>query len=165
MLPSWIFTLPWEIIRTKASAFSIDPYIVASIIMVESAGNACAIRYEEHWRYIIDVAQYAKISKSTEKTELFGQKTSWGYMQIMGSVAREHRFLGYFPELCLPNTGIEYGIRHFYKFFQKYGDISDAVSAYNAGSPRKNSDGKYLNQSYVNKVMAYYKKLHSYGDK
>jgi len=167
MLPNWVFSLPWEIIRAKATLFSLDPYILASIIMVESSGNACAIRYEYKWKYLYEVHKYSRLVKSTTLTEEIGQKTSWGYMQVMGSVAREHSFEGWFPELCLPDTGIEYGARHFYKFFKKYGDLKEAIASYNGGSPViiLNDNGKsvFKNQVYVDKVLDYYGKLLSYG--
>ena len=101
-------------------------------------------------------------------TEEVGQKTSWGYMQVMGSVAREHEFRGWFPELCIPEVGIEYGARHFHKFFKKYGDLKQAISSYNAGNPAIISDGKgklvFKNQIYVDKVLDYYGKFLSYGN-
>jgi soluble lytic murein transglycosylase-like protein len=52
--------------------------------------------------------------------------------------------------------GLRYGIRHLLKFYTKYGDWPDALAAYNAGSPRKAADGKYLNQSYVDKVLKFW---------
>jgi len=45
-------------------------------------------------------------------TELLGQQTSWGLMQIMGATARERGFRGWLTELCDPATNLEWGCRH-----------------------------------------------------
>ena len=88
-------------------------------------------------------------------TERVGQMCSWGLMQVMGAVAREYGFKGYFPQLCDPVVGLRYGCLHVTKFRAKYGQWSDVIAAYNAGSPRREPTNpwSYVNQFYVNKVL------------
>jgi len=79
--------------------------------------------------------------------------------QVIGTVAREHNFRGWFPELCRPELGILYGCKHLKKFFGIYRTTEDVVAAYNAGGVRKTKGGMYENQRYVDKVMKIYRQL------
>ena len=157
--PEWALALPWVIIRVHADKYGLDPKLIAAIIQVESAGNTYAIRYEKKWSYYFKVPEYAQKIRSSEDTEGTGQATSWGLMQVMGTVAREHGFEGWFPELCDPNKGIFYGCAHLDSKLSKYRKMDDAIAAYNAGSPIKKVDETYVNQYYVDKVMDYYSQL------
>jgi len=58
--------------------------------------------------------------------------------------------------LCKPVVGLEYGCQYLQWQFERYGELSDAVAAYNAGSVRLSEDGSYVNQAYVDKVMRAY---------
>jgi soluble lytic murein transglycosylase-like protein len=65
--------------------------------------------------------------------EWWAQQASFGLAQVMGAVARERGFRGlYLPELCDPETGMLYGIKHLDKFLQKY-DLRTALLRYNGG--------------------------------
>ena len=86
-------------------------------------------------------------------TELIAQKTSWGLMQVMGTVARELGHRGWLSELCEPERGIYYGCLHLKKLMDRHGNLSDTVAAYNAGSPRRDVNGKYVNQEYVDRFI------------
>lgn len=146
-----------EQVDIVATRHGLDPLWVAAIVEVESAGNPWAVRYEPKWRYFIE-AQIRGVSHDTEVNQ---QKTSWGLMQVMGTVARE---LGcdapFLSVLCSPVVGLEYGCQYLAKQLKRYdGDILDAVSAYNAGTAKKSADGMYANQSYVDKVKRAYARL------
>ncbi len=131
------FDLPWELIEAFAT--------------VESSLNQYAMRYEPQYKYLYLLDNQSQLSP----TERVGQMCSWGLMQVMGAVAREHGFRGYFPQLCDPIVGLRYGCLHVTKFKAKYGQWSDVIAAYNAGSPRRDqtNPGAYVNQFYVNKVL------------
>lgn len=161
-LPEWVYKVPWAIVQDISQDFGLDHLIVASIIMVESSGNPCAVRFEPGWKYHWKVKDFAKMIKSTVQTEEKMQATSFGYMQVIGTVAREHGHEGYLTDLCDPKIGITYGCKHLKKKLLKYGSIEDAVAAYNAGNVRKKWNGKYDNQHYVDKVMTYYKKFNDF---
>lgn len=147
-----ISELPWPIIYKNAALFKLDPAMVAAIIMAESAGDEWAVRIELHWQYFYETKKFAKINRITETTERAMQACSWGLMQVMGSVAREHHYSGPLQRLCEPELGIRYGCKHLQKFVEKYSNQNDAIAAYNAGSPIKSMDGLYKNNEYVVKV-------------
>jgi len=127
--------------------------MVAAVIMAESAGDEWAVRIELHWQYFYETKRFAKINRITETTERAMQACSWGLMQVMGSVAREHHYSGPLQRLCEPELGIRYGCKHLAKFLAKYKSQSDAIASYNAGAPVKNMDGRYRNNDYVAKVL------------
>ena len=136
----------------------IDYKLIMAIAKVESNYNQWACRYEPKWSYFYDVSGWAKLLGQTEATERMQQATSWGPLQVMGSVAREHNFRGYLSQLAVTNIGLRYGCLHLRKFLNRYARLDDAISAYNQGSPRKDGDGLYVNQGYVDKVFAAMKK-------
>lgn len=144
-------------VDTIATKHGVNPLLIAAIIEIESAGNTFAIRYEPGWNYFIETGARG-MSRATEE---YQQKVSWGLMQVMGTVAREHGFDGPFlSALCQPSIGIEYGVRHFRKQLDRYnGSEVDAVAAYNAGTVVKRSGADYANQSYVTKVWNAYGRL------
>jgi hypothetical protein len=151
-----------EVIHTMN--IDLEPLMVAAVIIQESAGFTCAMRHEPTWRYsypTVDMMAFAENIGSTVETEKMGQKTSWGLMQVMGTVAREHGFTGWFTELCDPLEGIKYGMKHLQSKRIRYGTMAEAISAYNAGSPRKTSGGMFHNQKYVDSVMRHYQDLNS----
>jgi len=129
------------------------PFIMG-IIETESSFNPYACRYEPHYRWIYKPEEFYISYSSTVETEIQFQKCSLGLMQLMGAVYRE---LGYKKPLSAVfediDAQISYGIRHFLKFYKKYGTVQAAIAAYNAGSPRKASHGGYVNQGYVDKVV------------
>lgn len=91
--------------------------------------------------------------------EFWAQRASWGLMQVMGAVARQHGFKGgYLTEMLDPATNIKYGLRHMEwlwgRFFSKYG-LDGVIAAYNAGSPRMVGN-HFENQSYVDGVKHFF---------
>jgi soluble lytic murein transglycosylase-like protein len=128
-----VYTLPWE--------------LVAAIVHTESAFNQWAVRYEPSYKYL--VGQEGNLSAS----ERMQQMTSWGLMQVMGGVAREYGHTGFCAQLCDPIVGLNIGCKHLAKYRTRYPEWQDVIASYNAGRPVKR-DGKYLNQGYVDKVLA-----------
>ena len=155
----WVSKIPFALVRQIATEFDLNPLLLAAMIMQESGGIECAMRYEPNWKYEWQTADFAKIVGSTRVTEIIGQKTSWGPMQVMGTVAREQGFDGWFSELCDFDLGTYYGAKVLANKVERYPDINDAISAYNMGTPKKNKDGKYINQEYVNRVREYWNQL------
>lgn len=154
--------LPWQEIHQLCNEYNVDPNLVAAIIMKESSCNPYAIRFESKWRYFpsdTEMKVYSEKVGMSLDTVKMGMATSWGPMQIMGTVAYEKGFRGWFPELCSNTLGLEYGIKHLKWFASRYAKTSDVVSCYNAGSPKKDSVGQYINFRYVDDVMRVYRKL------
>ena len=90
--------------RTIAAAHALDPALVCAVIEQESAWDAHAIRYEPAFRtrYVAPLG--------LPPTEEVARSISWGLMQVMGQVAREHKFAAKFlSALCDPAVGIEIG--------------------------------------------------------
>ncbi|MDH5548059.1 MAG: lytic transglycosylase domain-containing protein [Gammaproteobacteria bacterium] len=154
--------------KAYAARYEIPSTIVLGIVRAESSGDIFAMRYEPDYRWLWDVKEGGPIKQinlsgafphyphSTWQTEITGQKTSWGPMQVMGAVAREYGFNGYFPELCSVDLGILYGCKYLARLRDSFIDLHDwagVVAAYNAGTPKFNNDGTFANQTYVDKVF------------
>lgn len=122
---------------------------VLAVCMVESGCRPWAYRYEPHYKWL--VGEPANLTPS----ERIGQMISWGLMQVMGGVAREHAFVGSFPELCDPQVGLKYGMLHLRKFWAKYQTWPETIVSYNAGHPVK-KEGQFVNQLYLDKVLKYW---------
>lgn len=148
-----------ELARDAAIRHQLDPNWVYAIIQAESAGSTAAMRYEPGWAYFARPDFYAARLKVTLDTEKQLQKFSYGLMQIMGSVAREHGFPDALPSLLEPFRGLEYGCKHLSNYRRRFPTGRDWISAYNAGSPRKNPDGSYSNEEYVKKVVGFWSEL------
>jgi len=94
--------------------------------------------------------------------ELLMQQTSWGLMRIKGADARKLGFTGWLTELCDPAVNLKWGCRHLRWMIDHnnaYGlpdfriKPEDLAAAWNGGT-RVVVDGKYKNQSYVDRVKA-----------
>jgi hypothetical protein len=152
-----------EIVRRRREGLGVpvDPEIILGIVKQESAFNPWAIRHEPNFRWLLgDDPSEAEFSylftQGRSDTEKVCQKTSWGLMQIMGSRGREFFLKGYLTYLLDPVINISIGISILSLLAVQYpGSTDDIISAYNQGSPRKNDNGAYLNQSYVDKVNKY----------
>lgn len=144
-----------SLIKEQAQFYDVNMVLVKAIITVESNFNPYAIRYEPLWHYFKDVENCAKLVNTTSMTEHVMQATSWGLMQIMGSVARELGYTLPLPALCIPETNIKVGCQKLDSLSKKYDSLGDIVSAYNAGTPTK-INGEYVNKGYVAKVIEAY---------
>lgn len=166
---------PWGIIESQADLFNLDPLLVAAICLKESVGNTWATRMEfkayggafkSLWRYFLEPDEWARVVGSSKVTEWVCQASSWGLMQVMGTVAREYGFNGWLSELCKPSVGVRYGCKHLRKkidrYVYAYSDgfaIDCGIAAYNAGSARFSTGRKFVNQSYVDGVKAMWDQL------
>jgi len=119
--------------RAAAAAHSLDPALVCAVCEQESTWNPWAIRFEPEFfaRYISpQLAPVAPTSSgrgpsecavpqprgpgkmaATQKlsvTEAYARAFSWGLMQVMGQVAREHNFNSAGIPACvsLPSLGL-----------------------------------------------------------
>lgn len=153
-----------SLVKRLSDLEGVDPRITLAIIGAESAGHASAMRYEPHYKWTYKPHVFAASNNITEETELLSQKISWGLMQVMGGVAREHGHTSMLSELIYPEIGIRMGAAHLRKRCLKYPILGDVFAAYNAGTPKKQA-GFYAPKSthlYVQKTMQLYEtiKLH-----
>lgn len=130
--------------------YNIPVALVRAIVQVESQGNTWAVKYEPTFvqAYLLGRRWEVFSPWITQDTEVWQRGASWGLMQVMGQVAREHGFVGaYISELCLPETGLHYGCKYLaYQFgrWYKVHGIRGVVSSYNAGSPAAHNSGYVL---------------------
>lgn len=146
-----------SLITQAAQTHGLPVSLVLAIVQVESGGNPWAARYEPGFydRYVMTQPVKARAPCSI-KTEARLRATSFGLMQIMGQTARETGFDGVFlTELCDPAVGLDWSCKYLSRLLSvyraKYG-LEGAVAAYNAGSPKKGGDGRWVNQVYIDKI-------------
>lgn len=145
--------------QTICEPFEVEAELVFAIAKVESALDPQTARYEPGWKYWFKVDEFAKSLRITRDTEKVFQATSWGLMQVMGTVARELGFDKHLTELTNPQYNVLIGVRKLQELSNKYDKLEDVISSYNQGYPRKDEDGEYANKHYVNTVLGVYKTL------
>ncbi len=154
----WISTYEQlkDIIAINSSMFSIPIEIICGIISQESSWKTNATRYEKEFQKKYIDTKYSNFSEKWRRD----MATSWGLMQVMGIVALELGFKGEPILLLNPKFGIEWGCRKLASLMRKYkSSLKDVIASYNAGSPRRDKNGNYVNQYYVNKVLEYAKEF------
>ena len=125
--------------RAIAETHQLDAALICAICEQESAWNTWAIRYEPAFftHYVAPQLAAGKISNTEAQARAF----SWGLMQVMGQVAREHNF-GMAPstnsaplaQLCDPACGLEIGCAVFSaKLASAHGDATRALQLWNGG--------------------------------
>lgn len=155
---SWIYKLPWNLIEQAASDHNLDPLVIGALVQQESAGDELAVRFEPGWRYTFSTQVFANACHISPETEEVCQQISWGLMQIMGGTARD---LGLkqnpLTALADPEVNLHYGCKFLKRQLKRYqNNEMDAIAAYNAGAARKDQNGIYQNERYVDSV---YQKL------
>jgi soluble lytic murein transglycosylase-like protein len=135
----------------------IDPDLIASIIYCESRGEPRAYRFEPGFfeRYIQgkpvgDIPGYwPPQNLVSRETEAMARSTSWGVMQVMGQVAREHGYRGdYLHELTDIRESIKYGTEKLGKCLKRSGNLREAIARYNGDIHSEAA------QKYAQKVLA-----------
>jgi soluble lytic murein transglycosylase-like protein len=116
--------------RAAAARHSIAAALVCAVVEQESAWDAHAMRYEPAFR-----ARYVAPLGLTP-TEEIARSISWGLMQVMGQVAREHGFSGKFlSALCEPAAGLDIGCAALAaKVAAAAGDVPRALELWNGGA-------------------------------
>ena len=150
---AWLKKLPMDVVKRFAKELNVEANLIAAICQQESSCNPFAQRYEPNFQWTLTPAVFARVIGCSPETEMHGQKNSYGMMQIMGTVARENNFRGWFGELFEAELNIEIGTRHLSKFVAKHNDIAIAISAYNCGTPKRLPNGNLANQKYVESVL------------
>lgn len=130
-------------IAKVAKEHGLNPKLVQALVSVESGGDTWASRFEPGWRWYLSPKKWAAITRRSKATETVHQATSWGLMQVMGTVAREEGYRESLPALCIPERGLEYGCRKLKKLIDKYVTLEEALSAYNSGRPNTKVGRKY----------------------
>ena len=124
-----------DLVVRIAKQYGVPSALVKAVIKQESNWDMNASRYEQH----------------------LGD-TSWGLMQVLLKTAKDtlNNDQLTIQELIVPTTNITVGTRYLGVLLNRWGNLKDAVAAYNAGSPRLDKDGKYVNKEYVDNVYRYF---------
>jgi len=115
--------------RSTAAKHSLDGALVCAIVEQESAWDTHAIRYEPAFRtrYVAPLG--------LPPTEEIARSMSWGLMQVMGQVAREHGFERKFlSALCEPELGLDTGCAVFASKLAAAVDVTRALQLWNGGA-------------------------------
>lgn len=142
------------IIEQTAKEYNLNPKLVLAVCTIESSMNTWASRYEPQWRWWYFPKKFANLVRITDRTERIQQATSWGLMQVMGTVARELGWKEDLPKLCKPENGLKMGCLKLRKLLTKYRSLPEALSSYNSGRP----DSK-IGKQYAEKVLTEFSRL------
>lgn len=119
---------------TVSKTFNIPEGLLASLCKVESGYDVKAINIDD------------------------GNSSSIGVCQIKHQTASYLGFKGSETRLQNPKVNAFYAAKYLHRQLDRYnGNVSKAVSAYNAGSCRLNNKGQIKNRKYVSKVMLAWK--------
>lgn len=113
-----------------AAKRGLSPYIVCAVVEQESAWNPFAVRFESGFlqRYVKPVNPVAPTTMEIMRA------CSFGLLQVMGEVAQELGWRGYYlTDLCDPDNGLDYGTRKLQQCFQGRSDPEEALLIYNGG--------------------------------
>ena len=126
-----------DLILQIGNKYKIDPATIAAIIATESEGIACSYNKQSYDTYIGLMG--------------LGYKTAQGqgYMGLPYSKLECPPPTGLF----IPEVNIEYGTKYFQYQYLKYKSLPSAISAYQLGSAKFNSNGVFVNTSYVKTVL------------
>jgi len=129
-----------DLIRQAKSYGAINPQLVLAISQVESSGNSKVISRQ-------------------------GRGVHYGLMQLQLGTARMLGFRGHPKNLLQWELNLKYGVSYLNEKLKKHQSKEAASAAYNAGSVficKKGKNGckigRFVNQGYVERVMAQYKK-------
>lgn len=107
-----------DAIAAASYRYGLDQVLVAAVVLAESGLDQYAYRYEPGFfaRYLKnksekDLGGDWPIDKNSKALERIQRSASYGYMQIMGQVARELHFNGAFQDLFDARTNLMLGCR------------------------------------------------------
>ena len=81
---------------------------------------------------------------------------SYGLMQVTLPTARLFDPTIQPDDLLDPWLNVAVGTEYLRDLLGRYPVLSDAIAAYNAGTPRRDAQGRYINESHVSDVVGYY---------
>lgn len=152
-----------QAIKKYSAKYKLEIPLIRAIIQKESEGDYFAIRMEAHLK---KANWFRKTLTGIKYVEDY-HYCSFGLMQILFGTARYNGYTGKPFGLLNPDKTIKYGCKFLRKCIRRYkGNISDGVAAYNQGNNRfydlnrngiKDTNERYHNQLYVDKVKEYYK--------
>lgn len=179
------------VIEQAASAHRLDPDLVEALVLQESGGNQGAWNPEPKYRYFWNVRTHAPFRAVSaaevaaeyppkdfpalagdRDQEWWAQQASWGLMQLMGAVAREHGYAEpYLTWLVIdPSVNLAIGCAHLAALMrwarglytglasrEQAAVTRSALAAYNGGKAGNGPmDVALRNAAYADTVTARY---------
>lgn len=143
-----------SIVNEQAARRGVKATLILALV---EALAACeyAIRYEPLYRWTLP--QAVRPAECSLDTELMLQRSSIGLMQVKGAWAREQGFADWLTQLTDIETNIDVACARVAELMSRYEKrfgIEGVISAYGIATPRRNPGGEFINQSFVDKVMA-----------
>lgn len=160
-------------IEGVANALGLSARVIEGVVLTESGDSQWAYNPEPKYRYFWNVrtnkpfravteaevagkvppADFPSIAGDRDQ-EWWAQQASWGLMQIMGAVAREHGYMRpYLTSLCQPSINLIYGAQILKQLILwARGDTEQALAAYNGGRGG-NVTRPFRNAAYAAKVL------------
>lgn len=176
-MPETFRSLYEQMVRDTAASLGLPEEICLALVQVESGFDPDAWNPEPRYNYLWDVKANKPFRRLTPQelaskfppkdfpapagvdpdAEYWGQQASWGLGQLMGANARALGFKSKFMAhlASYPSEGLRLALIHLTNVamhFLPSTGWQGVVAAYNAGSPRKNPDGTWQNQQYVDKI-------------
>jgi soluble lytic murein transglycosylase-like protein len=161
--------LRWrELVEAVTAGHGLDVKLVLAMIAQESSGDPYAHNPEPHYRYLVDVQTGKPFRKQTAAEiaseyppddffdlrgfrgkdadqEWWNQQASFGLLQVMGAVARERGFNGfYLTALSEPWRGVYYGVQQLVYLRKRFGTGDDLLATYNGGPGAKGKNRGYV---------------------
>jgi len=133
-----------QIIASKSTQYNVDESLIRAVIQQESNWDINARLWEP------------KLNTP-----------SIGLMQVLVTTASSVAgTLIAEDQLYDPNINIDIGVKYLGMLQNQFGSqgLQAVIASYNAGSPRFTSEGSFINQDYVDKVMMYYEMFESMGN-
>src|SRR3989304_5392631 len=125
--------------QQAAGTHDLWPELVCAVIEQESGWDRWAVRYEPaFYKRYIEPLLARPMPAPPNETEARMRAFSWGLMQVMGQVAREHGFGGRsLAQLCDPAIGLDVGCRILAaKLAPAGGGAKPALLLWNGGANR-----------------------------
>jgi len=143
----------YERIVAESAKYDLDSALVAAVITQESGGKVDAHEFSHGYPYLYKPAVFAEKHSIPLETEIEGQRTSYGLMQMKCSTARYLGFTGVCQKLFNAALNLKYGVKYLAYLKRRYGSDLYMISSYNQGHPYTFPNGQVRNYRYVNSVL------------
>jgi len=160
-----LFAVGWMESGFNSQAYRYEPNYDVRYLRVKKTVDLNGPRYQPYVMAGLTIEEWFVANDKRAKERIVGRDYSWpaqtriassyGIMQLMYPTAVSIGFQGTPEDLYDAETNCRLGATGLAQNLRRYkGCVEDAVAAYNAGSPRRTLDGKYVNQGYVDTIMA-----------
>jgi len=165
-----------DAIAKNCAGYRLPQNLVIALARVQSDMTMSATHYDVDYRWMWDCDEdepfrrledferhdmapsdfIAPPNCDTPTTEWIGQKMRWGPFLVHGAILRERRYWGPFAVMCSdPEKAARFACSHLSnlhdRYFARHG-WAGVVAAFDAGRPRKDEFGDYVNSDFLKRV-------------